>query len=684
MPRLLTLLTLAFLALAGPAVAASRTKVELVNLTADVRPGERALVAVRFVCDEHFHIYWKNPGDAGQSPAISWKQAAGTSPGPLLYPGPTLLDQKGVYNFVHELETLLLVELSIPAEAKGELGLAAHVEWLECDDKGCYPFEKDVALTLKVGPGNPTAKHDPNRYGDRRPAVRATYVIAGDQLTVTPPVDAKLELSKAWFPERGVVSAEGVFTQKHDATKLFFNLKDAPEKPEAGPVVFVAQDARGVWWRVEATAATGSAAPAPTKPTDGASAKGGAAGWLPWSPEAQAAALAAGRTVYVDFTAEWCATCQINKRVYKHESVAQALADKGVVLLKADWTRKDATIAAELAKYGRSGVPCNVFLKQGAPAALLSEVISDGEVLAALDTIAAGKAYRAEDETHVYAVWLLLAFGGGALLNLMPCVFPVIGLKVLGFAREAGADRGAVIRHGLLYALGVVLSFLALGGLILALKAGGSSIGWGFQMQSPGFVLGTCILMVTLGLSLAGVFEIGTGLAGRAAGAEDRGGAVGAFLSGVLATAVATPCTAPGLGAALGFALNKDRSSGETLAFFLVIGLGMALPYLLLAVFPRLTNLLPRPGEWMETLKQAMAFPLFAYALYLLWVLNTQVDDRAWVRDTSLALAVLAMACWIWGRWGAPHRTDRERLYGKSLAALLYILTIAHLYAHLP
>jgi thiol:disulfide interchange protein DsbD len=547
MPRLLTLLTLAFLALAGPAVAASRTKVELVNLTADVRPGERALVAVRFVCDEHFHIYWKNPGDAGQSPAISWKQAAGTSPGPLLYPGPTLLDQKGVYNFVHELETLLLVELSIPAEAKGELGLAAHVEWLECDDKGCYPFEKDVALTLKVGPGNPTAKHDPNRYGDRRPAVRATYVIAGDQLTVTPPVDAKLELSKAWFPERGVVSAEGVFTQKHDATKLFFNLKDAPEKPEAGPVVFVAQDARGVWWRVEATAATGSAAPAPTKPTDGASAKGGAAGWLPWSPEAQAAALAAGRTVYVDFTAEWCATCQINKRVYKHESVAQALADKGVVLLKADWTRKDATIAAELAKYGRSGVPCNVFLKQGAPAALLSEVISDGEVLAALDTIAAGKAYRAEDETHVYAVWLLLAFGGGALLNLMPCVFPVIGLKVLGFAREAGADRGAVIRHGLLYALGVVLSFLALGGLILALKAGGSSIGWGFQMQSPGFVLGTCILMVTLGLSLAGVFEIGTGLAGRAAGAEDRGGAVGAFLSGVLATAVATPCTAPGL-----------------------------------------------------------------------------------------------------------------------------------------
>jgi len=681
MQRLLTLLTLAWLALTGTATAASRTKVDLVNLTPDIQPGGKALIAARFVCDEHFHIYWKNPGDAGQSPAIAWQRTGGAKPSPLLYPGPLLLDQKGVYNFVHEHETLLLVELAIPAEAKGELDLAAHVEWLECDDKGCYPFEKDVSLRLKVGPGNASVRHDPRLYGDLRPPVRAGFSVKDGTLTVTPPADAKLDLAQRWFPERALLSAESVFTQKHDARALFFSLKDAPETLEAGPVSFVARATDGTWYRVEATATDGgSATPAKVdKP-----AAGGPSAWEPWSPEAQARALAAGRTVYVDFTAEWCATCQINKRVYKHDAVAAAFTAKDVLLLKADWTKKDATIAAELAGYGRSGVPCNVFLKQGAPAALLSEVISDGEVLAALDAISAGKAYRAVEESHAYAIWLLLAFGGGALLNLMPCVFPVIGLKVLGFAREAGAARGAVIRHGLLYALGVVLSFLALGGLILALKAGGNSIGWGFQMQSPGFVLGTCILMVTLGLSLAGVFEIGAEFAGRAAGAEGQGGAAGAFLSGVLATAVATPCTAPGLGAALGFALNKDRSSGETLAFFLVIGLGMALPYLLLSAFPRLTNLLPRPGEWMETLKQAMAFPLFAYALYLLWVLNTQVDDRAWVRDTSLALAVLAMACWIWGRWGAPHRSERERLVGKGIAALLYILTIAHLYAHLP
>ncbi len=681
MKRLLALLLLGCLWLT--ANAAVHTKVDLVNLTPDIRPGQKALIAVRLVCDEHYHIYWKNPGDAGQSATIEWKDAAGTAPGALLYPGPKMLDQKGVYNFVHEFETLLLIELTIPATAAGELNLKAKVEWLECDDKGCYPFDKDVELKLKVGPGNVALKYDPKLYGDLRPVVRANYANKDGTLTVTVPAEAKLELAKVWFPERGFLSPEGVFTQKHHAAAMFFNLKDAPEKLEAGPVVFVAQDASGTWQRVEATATAGGTTSAPGNTPPKESPKGGL-GWQPWSPEAEAKALAAGQTVYVDFTAEWCATCQINKRVYKHDEVAAAFAAKGVVLLKADWTKKDAVIAAELTKYGRSGVPCNVFLKQGAPSALLSEVISDGEVLSALSAISAGKEYRATNESHGYMVWLLLAFGGGALLNLMPCVFPVIGLKVLGFAREAGADRGVVVRHGLLYSLGVVLSFLVLAGIILAIKAGGSSVGWGFQMQSPGFVLGTCVLMVTLGLSLAGVFEIGTGLAGTVASAEPQGGASGAFFSGVLATAVATPCTAPGLGAALGFALDKDRSSGETLLFFVVIGLGMAIPYLLLSVFPKLTNLLPRPGEWMETLKQAMAFPLFAYALYLLWVLNTQVDDRAWVRDASLGLAVLATACWIWGRWGAPHRTDRERWIGKTVAVLLYVLTLAHLYWYLP
>jgi len=188
--------------------------------------------------------------------------------------------------------------------------------------------------------------------------------------------------------------------------------------------------------------------------------------------------------------------------------------------------------------------------------------------------------------------------------------------------------------------------------------------------------------MIVLGLSLAGVFEIGVGLGGVSAGEGD--GRVATFLSGVLATVVATPCTAPGLGAALGFALDKERSTGETLLFFTVIGLGMALPYLLLTMFPRLAAMLPRPGEWMESLKQGMSFPLFAYALYLLWVLNALVEDAAWVRDASLGLALIATACWVLGRWGALHRSDRERLTAKLVSLGLFGGTLTYLFATLP
>jgi thiol:disulfide interchange protein len=460
---------------------------------------------------------------------------------------------------------------------------------------------------------------------------------------------------------------------------VVFELADATEKLDSGELIFTTRASDGGFVDIKAVL---GGAPAEAAPGPAATPTKTSGEWQPWSPEAQAKALAEGKTVYVDFTARWCATCQVNKRVYAQGDVAQALSSAGVVMLKADWTKKDEVIAQELGKYGRTGIPLNVFLKAGQPPAILSEALTGTEVLAALKSVGEGKAYQAETTTHSFFIWMLLAFGGGVLLNLMPCVFPMIGLKVLGFAKEAGASRRTVVLNGLLYSAGVIASFLVLALLIIGLKSGGSSVGWGFQMQSPGFVLGTCVLMIVLGLSLAGVFEIGTGLGGVSAG--DGEGRTATFLSGVLATVVATPCTAPGLGAALGFALDKDRSTAETLLFFTVIGLGMALPYLLLSVFPRLAAMLPRPGEWMESLKQGMSFPLFGYALYLLWVLNALVEDAAWVRDASLGLALIATACWVLGRWGALHRTDRERLTAKLTSGALFIGTLAYLYATLP
>ena len=675
--RLLALGLLSLLSLFGDLAAAVRTKVDLVNLTPDIRPGEKALIAMRFRCDPHFHIYWKNPGDAGQSPTVEWQEKSGTTVGSFVWPGPKMLDQSGVYNFVYEDETLLLMEVAVPAGAKGKLTFKGKAEWLECDDSGCWPHDKQVELTVQVGAGNVAYKYDPKLYPALRPRLTTTATSDGKSLTVAVPAGEKLP--QTWFPERGFVAPTATAKQKQAGGKVVFELADATEKLDSGELIFTTRAADGGFVDIKAVL---GGAPAKAAPGPAATPTKTSGEWQPWSPEAQAKALAEGKTVYVDFTARWCATCQINKRVYTQVDVAQALSSAGVVMLKADWTKKDEVIAQELGKYGRTGIPLNVFLKAGQPPAILSEALTGTEVLAALKSVSEGKAYQAETTTHSFFIWMLLAFGGGVLLNLMPCVFPMIGLKVLGFAKEAGASRRTVVLNGLLYSAGVIASFLVLALLIIGLKSGGSSVGWGFQMQSPGFVLGTCVLMIVLGLSLAGVFEIGTGLGGVSAG--DGEGRTATFLSGVLATVVATPCTAPGLGAALGFALDKDRSTAETLLFFTVIGLGMALPYLLLSVFPRLAAMLPRPGEWMESLKQGMSFPLFGYALYLLWVLNALVEDAGWVRDASLGLAFIATACWVLGRWGALHRTDRERLTAKLTSGALFVGTLAYLYATLP
>jgi thiol:disulfide interchange protein/DsbC/DsbD-like thiol-disulfide interchange protein len=675
--RLLALGLLSLLSLFGDLAAAVRTKVDLVNLTPDIRPGEKALIAMRFRCDPHFHIYWKNPGDAGQSPTVEWQEKSGTTVGDFVWPGPKMLDQSGVYNFVYEEETLLLMEVAVPAGAKGALTFKGKAEWLECDDSGCWPHDKQVELTVQVGAGNVAYKYDPKLYPALRPRLTTTATSDGKSLTVAVPAGEKLP--QTWFPERGFVAPTATAKQKQAGGNVVFELADATEKLDSGELIFTTRAADGGFVDIKVVL---GGAPAKTAPGPAATPTKSTGEWQPWSPEAQAKALAEGKTVYVDFTARWCATCQVNKRVYTHGDVAQALSSAGVVMLKADWTKKDEVIAQELGKYGRTGIPLNVFLKAGQPPAILSEALTGTEVLAALKSVSEGKAYQAETTTHSFFIWMLLAFGGGILLNLMPCVFPMIGLKVLGFAKEAGASRRTVVLNGLLYSAGVIASFLVLALLIIGLKSGGSSVGWGFQMQSPGFVLGTCVLMIVLGLSLAGVFEIGTGLGGVSAG--DGEGRTATFLSGVLATVVATPCTAPGLGAALGFALDKDRSTAETLLFFTVIGLGMALPYLLLSVFPRLAAMLPRPGEWMESLKQGMSFPLFGYALYLLWVLNALVEDAGWVRDASLGLALIATACWVLGRWGALHRTDRERVTAKLTSGALFIGTLAYLYATLP
>ena len=246
-------------------------------------------------------------------------------------------------------------------------------------------------------------------------------------------------------------------------------------------------------------------------------------------------------------------------------------------------------------------------------------------------------------------VWALLgALIGGLVLNLMPCVFPVLAIKVLGFTQHAD-DRRAHRTSGLAYTAGVVLSFLALGALMLALRAAGQQLGWGFQLQSPAVVAALTVLFTVIGLNLAGVFEFGSFLPSRLATLEARNPVANSFLTGMLAVAVASPCTAPFMGASLGLAVGLPAP--QALLIFAAIGLGMALPYLAASWWPAVARLLPKPGAWMDTFKKFMAFLMFGTAVWLLWVLGQQTGiDGA---GALLALlVVLALVLWALGLTG--------------------------------
>ena len=271
------------------------------------------------------------------------------------------------------------------------------------------------------------------------------------------------------------------------------------------------------------------------------------------------------------------------------------------------------------------------------PAAAVSPALAAAlEANRAAAPAAVNSAFDAKTNTSALLMALLGGLIGGLILNLMPCVFPVLAIKVMGFAKHA-SNRRAHRQAGLAYTAGVVLSFLALGGLLLALRAAGEQLGWGFQLQSPAVVAALAALFTLIGLNLAGVFEFGQFAPGRLAALQLRHPAADAFLTGVLAVAIASPCTAPFMGASLGFAV--DMPAAQALLVFAALGVGMALPYLAASWIPAVVGWLPRPGAWMDTFKRGMAFPMFATVAWLVWVLGQQSGI-----DGAGALLVLLVA----------------------------------------
>lgn len=305
----------------------------------------------------------------------------------------------------------------------------------------------------------------------------------------------------------------------------------------------------------------------------------------------------------------------------------------------------------------------------------------DSQEIAEVDRPVATQALTAlpaVPSSEISGFWMAIffAFVGGMILNLMPCVLPVISFKVLSFVKMARESRTTTIKHGLSFSLGVVVSFWVLAGLLLTLRAYGKAVGWGFQLQEPLFVGVLAGVMFLLSLSLLGVFELGMSLSSWAGQVEHSTkkeapeGLFTSFCSGVLATALATPCTGPFLGSAVGFAFTLP--SYQAMLIFTSLGMGMASPYLLLGFFPALLKFMPKPGAWMETFKQLMGFFVLASVLWLIWVFAAQTNELSlFFLLTSLYL--LGIGSWVYGKWGTPANSVWTRRVSMivSLALLL-------------
>jgi len=534
-------------ALAAPVVKTERVEAQLIAERESVQPGKPMPVGLKLRMADHWHTYWKNPGDSGLPTRIQWVLPEGWKAGEIQWPYPKPLPIGPLLNYGYEDEVLLVTEITPSAAAKpGKYALKAKADWLVCKDV-CIPEkgELDINLTVAAAEGPPdmrVAAHFERARAQLPVEVRGwkfESTMAGKSLIVrlTPPAGASVPEKIAFFPERELLiepAAPQRVLREGNATRIEMKLAEPP--------------------------------------------------------------LAGVREV------------------------------KGVAVSDSGWpgeTRKAIAVSAPMA----------------------------ASLVALGPTSAAGGNAPAPGSSGVggsVLVALAFAFIGGMLLNLMPCVFPVLGIKVMGFVEHAHGEARAMRLQGWTFAAGVVLSFLALAGIMLALRAGGAQLGWGFQLQSPAVVTVLAALFFVLALNLSGVFEWGAFAQSMTSELSVRGRYADAFLAGVLASVVATPCTAPFMGAAVGFTLTQ--SAGLALAVFGMLGIGMAVPVLLLALFPALLRKLPRPGPWMETFKQVLAFPLYATVAWLTWVLGAQAGNDA-ILALLAGLILIAMAAWMYGRW---------------------------------
>jgi thiol:disulfide interchange protein DsbD len=544
------------------AVTTKRTEVTLLSEVKTVHEGQKFWVMLHIHMQPGWHTYWKNPGDSGTSPELTWTLPKGFAAGDIQYLAPDRLKTGPLVDYGYNNDSWLPVVITPPAQLndKETAILALKARWLVCKDV-CVPESGDFSLALPATSGEPERSSDAAQIADRVNAlpVPATHTFAfaveGDNVHFVMPLSAQSasQIKMAlFFPAR-----DGFIT----------NAADQKVSVTPGALSFVIAKGDG--------------------------------------PVAQST-----------------------------EGLISVFLTSG--------DRKDY----------------EVHLQAGTVAAmpLLTEPVSNAP--------AGGNIFKA----------VLYAFLGGLILNLMPCVFPVLSLKALAVAKKSAAHPRQARRQGIAYMAGVLASFLLLAGVLLALRSGGNEIGWGFQMQSPIFVASLSLLLFVVGLNLSGYFELPV-IAGNVGGhAASREGVLGSFLTGVLAVAVATPCTAPFMAPAVGFALTQ--AVPVVLTIFTVLGFGLGAPFLCISLFPRLIRLLPKPGAWMQTFKEFLAFPMYGWSVWLLWVLAREAGaDPA--SAVLLAMVLIAFAIWLCKRHSAV-----PRFAGMFILVMGLFSALAVTYAH--
>jgi thiol:disulfide interchange protein len=607
-------------------------EVELLAESTAAVPGQPTRVGLSIKHAPHWHTYWKNPGDSGYPTKVTWDVPTGFSVSEFSWPVPQRLRTGPIVNFGYEGEVLLPATVTVPAniDAK-EITIKGKAEWLVCKDV-CIPEDGDVSVTLPVS-GAASAS-----------AAKARFV-AADAATPKP--------LAGWSGEARINGRE-----------MWIALKPAADTPAIAKFDVFPEVEQITEPAVQKTFAS-----------KGANAKTYAAQLK----------LVDGATVPNSFQLVVASPNNIGREQKfgivsintKNVSTAKEI---GAYALLADASKEvSAAVGA--------GGSASVALPNAATSAYNTAATSANNT-AAMSLMAA----------------ILFAFVGGMILNLMPCVFPVLSLKILSFAQHAHSHlplqgggregdgvrrsarethphpspplegegvnavrrRGAMRAHGLFYAIGVIVSFLALAGVLLALKGAGSAVGWGFQLQNPGIVWVLAVIFFLIGLNLMGAFEVGTFAPSALLNFTAKNPGVDAFFSGVLAVIAASPCTAPFMGAALGFALTQ--SAVAALAVFFALGLGMALPYVILAWFPKWLDRLPRPGPWMITFKQVLAFPMFLTVVWLIWVIAQQATvDGA-------AIALVGLVGIAFGAWLLGSLRTRARIAGALAGVLAIVL----------